>query len=139
MKIYAIRDRLINYFMAPFAGPDTHTDILAAVAVQVNSGNTDAIAEAPHHFEIWTLGEVQEDGTLVPKREFIADCSSLIRTGIRRGVATPSGNRPPDSPEKERRGPEGGDRPHPGTYPAHLAQSAPEPSTTVREAHSGSE
>lgn len=138
MKIYAIRDRLINYFMAPFAGPDQHADIFAAVATQVNGDTNDAICQAPHHFEIWTLGEVQEDGTLVPKREFLADCSSLVRTGIRKGVASPNGNRPPNHAQNESRGPLGGDPQPAGTSPTDMANTAPEPPTAVREAHPGS-
>jgi len=83
MKIYAIRDRLIDYFMQPFLGPDDK-NVLASVARLVNQGEiTSDIAQAPHHFEVWALGEVQEDGTLISHRELLSDCSSLIRTDLR--------------------------------------------------------
>ncbi len=131
MKIYAIRDRLIGYYMAPFAGPDTHADVLAAVAQQVNGVTEDAICQAPHHFEIWTLGEVHEDGHINPKKEFIADCSSLIRTGLRRGIARADGptsrESPTLGPQNESTSPPSRDRGHPATIPAappNDAQSA---------------
>lgn len=83
MKIYAIRDRLIDYYMQPFVGPDDKP-VLASVAKLVNTGDPQSdIAQAPHHFEVWKLGEVTEDGHLVPDRELVADCSSLVRPGIR--------------------------------------------------------
>lgn len=83
MKIYAIRDRLIDYFMQPFVGPDNKS-VLASVAKLVNQEGTSDIAQAPHHFEVWELGEVNaEDGHITPKLDFIADCSSLVRRGIR--------------------------------------------------------
>lgn len=85
MKIYAIKDRLIDYFMQPFVGPDDKT-VLASVARLVNQGEvTSDIAQAPHQFEVWALGIVDEDGTLTAEREYLADCSSLIRGGIRQG------------------------------------------------------
>ena len=85
MKIYAIKDRLIDYFMQPFVGPDDKS-VLASVARLVNQGEvTSDIAQAPHQFEVWTLGIVQEDGTLTPERQYLADCASLIRGNIRKG------------------------------------------------------
>lgn len=85
MKIYAVRDRLIDYFLQPFVGPDDK-NVLAAIANDVNKLEaTSAIAQAPHHFEIWELGEVDQEGHITPKLNFLADCSSLIRRGIRTG------------------------------------------------------
>lgn len=79
MRIYAIRDRLIDYFMQPFVGPDDK-NVLASVARLVNQGEiTSDITQAPHHFEVWQLGEVQEDGTVVAHKELLADCASLVR------------------------------------------------------------
>lgn len=84
MKIYAIKDRLIDYFMQPFVGPDDKS-VLASVARLVNQGEvTSDITQAPHQFEVWTLGIVQEDGTLTPERQYLADCASLIRSNIRK-------------------------------------------------------
>lgn len=79
MKIYAIRDRLIDYFMQPFVGPDDKS-VMASVARLVNTGEvTSDIAQAPHQFEVWTLGQVTEEGHLVPERQYLGDCSSLVR------------------------------------------------------------
>lgn len=79
MKIYAIRDRLIDYFLMPFAAPGDK-EVMSALSKRVNYGQTeDDVCQAPHHFELWKLGEVLEDGTLTPKKELICDCSSLVR------------------------------------------------------------
>lgn len=81
--IYAVRDRLIDYFMTPFCAPsDKH--VLASLANVINNTEaTDAIAQAPHHFEIWKLGTVHEDGHIEPQQGLITDCASLVRPGIR--------------------------------------------------------
>jgi len=85
IKIYAIRDRLIDYFMQPFVGPEDKA-VLASVARLINQGEvTSDIAQAPHQFEVWTLGYVTDDGTIVAEKQYLADCSSLIRIGIRAG------------------------------------------------------
>lgn len=107
MKIYALRDRLIDYYLTPFAAPGDK-DVLSGIANIVNNGaDTDAVKQAPHHFEIWRIGEVQENGTIEPTKEFIADCSSLVRRDVRQSgkppgatseVATPTSYRTPGGP-----------------------------------------
>lgn len=85
MRIYAIRDRMINYYLTPFAA---HTDreVQASIATAINNPESlDAIAQAPHHFEIWILGEIDEDGNLKEHKELLATCDSLIRPGLREG------------------------------------------------------
>lgn len=83
MKIYALKDRLIDYFMQPFIGPDDK-NVLASVARLVNQGDvTSDITQAPHQFEVWSLGYIAEDGHIVPEKTYLADCSSLIRAGLR--------------------------------------------------------
>jgi len=106
MQIYAIRDRLIDYFMQPFVGPDDK-QVMASVARLVNNGEvTSDIAQAPHQFEIWKLGNITEDGHLVPERQYLGDCASLIRVDIRRPAQ--SGIPAPEHPEISRhRAPEG--------------------------------
>lgn len=82
MNIYAIRDRLIDYYMRAFSAPDDK-DVLASIAATINEGDPNsALAKSPHHFEIWRLGKVTEDGDLRPGKELIADCSSLVRSGV---------------------------------------------------------
>jgi len=93
MNLYAIRDRLIDYFMVPFPAPD-HSQVKAAIAAQINNGDSNAISQAPHQFEIWQLAELDtEEGHVYAKREYLCDCSSLIRAGIRtnteHGLAAP--------------------------------------------------
>jgi len=77
--IYAIRDRLLDHLMQPFVAPNDKV-VLASISEAINNPeNKHAISQAPHHYEIYKLGEVQEDGTIVPKMEFISEASSLIR------------------------------------------------------------
>ncbi|QXP08239.1 MAG: nonstructural protein [Arizlama microvirus] len=106
MNIYAIRDRLLDYYMQPFAGPEDKA-VLAAVARTINTQeNMSDIAQAPHHFEVWRIGKVTTDGHIQQDRELIADCASLVRPGIRRtgGAEGPGAEIPPEG----RRGAPGG-------------------------------
>jgi len=83
VKIYAIRDRLLDYYMQPFAGPDDKA-VLASIAKIVNTqGEQSDIAQAPHHFEVWELGEIDQEGHINPTRKLIADCAALIRPSFR--------------------------------------------------------
>lgn len=85
MNIYAIRDRLIDYYQAPFTGPGDN-EVKAALARMINTGETTSdIAQAPHQFELWHLGKVTEEGSLVPERYLVCDASSLVRRGVRTG------------------------------------------------------
>lgn len=122
MKIYAIRDRLIDYFMQPFVGPDDK-NVCAAVARTINQGEvTSDIAQAPHHFEVWSLAQVTEDGHIVEDRYLVQDCAALVRGGIR-----PSGERrAPETPGAEisrHRGPEDLNG-NPGAKPGPLQDQA---------------
>lgn len=84
-KLYAIRDRLLDYYMPPFVGP-TDVQVLAAIAESVNNEeNRHALAKTPQHFEVWRLAEINEhDGTVETSKELITDCSSLVRPSVRR-------------------------------------------------------
>jgi len=83
MKIFAVRDRLIDYYMQPFVGPN-EKEVMAALARTVNNiEDTNGISQAPHHFELWELGQVDEEGNLTPTRRLVCDCASLIRVGVR--------------------------------------------------------
>lgn len=83
MHIYAIRDKMLEYFMTPFAAPGDK-DVLASLATTINAGaDGNAIKAAPHHFEIWRLAQVTEDGHIAEDREFLAECASLIRRNVR--------------------------------------------------------
>jgi len=82
MKIYALRDRLIDYYLQPFIAP-TEKQMLASLAQLVNGEENHAVAKAPHHFEAWELAEIDEEGNVTPTRRLVADASSLLRAGIR--------------------------------------------------------
>lgn len=84
MKLYAIRDKMIDYFQPPFVA-NGDNDVLASVAIVVNTQDkTNAINQAPHHYEIYQLAEINsETGDVTACKIFIADASSLVRGGIR--------------------------------------------------------
>lgn len=86
MKIYAVRDRLIDYFLKPFIA-DSDKQVLASAAAAINlEDNRDPIAQTPSHFEIWRLGEIDENtGNVKATPELLADASSLLRPGLREG------------------------------------------------------
>jgi len=87
MKLYAVRDRLIDYFMTPFVAP-SDKQVLASLAELINGENAHAITQAPHHFEIWRIANLSEDGRIEEAREFLADAASLIRPGVRANAQT---------------------------------------------------
>lgn len=99
MKLYAIRDKMIDYFQPPFVA-NGDNDVLASVAIVVNTQEkTNAINQAPHHYEIYQLAEINsETGEVTACKIFIADASSLVRGGIRN---TAHGNAEGDQPTPE--------------------------------------
>lgn len=84
LNLYAIRDRLIGYFMQPFPGPSDH-QVKAAVANNVNNQEgTHAINQAPHQFELWRLAGIDEEtGKVTGEPEYLCDLASLVRGGVR--------------------------------------------------------
>lgn len=77
MKIYAVYDRKIEYFMQPFAAPDAKA-VLSGIAREVNTKDS-TIAQAPYDFEIWELGVMDENGYINPNKTLIANCAMLVR------------------------------------------------------------
>ena len=133
MKLYAIRDRLLAYFQRPLVG-DSDYQVKASLAAVINDEvNTNAISKAPHHFELWTLAEIDEEtGNVRPNPEFLCDCSSLIRDGVR--PSTTGGDPPVDQAARSRQGAPGritgatranGAAPQAGPPGAHTAPGTP--------------
>jgi len=131
LKLYALRDRLVDYFLTPFAA---HSDkeVMASLAAAINTvGNNDAIAQSPQHFELWELATVEQDGTITPTRIFLADAHTLVRA-----------RREPEGPEAggreiapgRRRGPPSGVPGGPATYPATPEDQSPGTATEARDA-----
>lgn len=88
MRIFAIRDQLIDYFLQPFVA-DNEKAVMATLSQHIhNKDSRDALAQAPHHFELWQLAIVQEDGHITAEKTLICGCSSLIRRDIRGGEET---------------------------------------------------
>lgn len=119
--IYAIRDRMLDYFQTPFVA-SSDKQVLASLTTVINSNEaTNAIAQAPHHFELYRLGAVTEEGSIRQDREFIADCSSLVRSSVRNGTAPggpevprPALGRPDQIGGPAAEGPSNGSRPQQG-------------------------
>lgn len=82
MIIAAIRDRLMDYFMQPFAAPGI-PQLLSAISRQVTNETESDIAQAPHQFEVWKLGQVDDQGHITVERVYLCDCSSLVRSRVR--------------------------------------------------------
>lgn len=78
MKIYALRDRLLNYYLPPFVAPDDN-QVKASLANLVNSRDNTGVSQAPQHFELWRLGEVTPEGHVLGGKELLCDCHALIR------------------------------------------------------------
>lgn len=108
MKLYALRDRLIDYFLQPFAAPGDK-EVMSSLAALINrEGNNDPIAQAPHHFELWRLADINEEtGKVTGEPEFIGDCSALIRASVRERAPTGQGPIPGAERQSQRttRGP----------------------------------
>lgn len=110
MKLYALRDRLIGYYLQPFTGPDEH-GVKASLAETINGDVQHALTKSPHHFELHELAEIdQETGKVTPTGpKLIADCSSLIREDIRETGAPGAGPHARAAPGRSRTS-YGGDR-----------------------------
>lgn len=79
---------MIGYYLMPFVAPDDN-QVLASISLDVSrQDNQYAIAYAPHQFQVWQLGEINDEGTITPRKELICDCSSLVRA--RRETPKPS-------------------------------------------------
>jgi len=98
VNIYAIRDRLLNYFIQPFVAPEDKP-VLASVARLINTGDlTSDIAQAPHQFEVWKLGKIEENGKLVDEPTLLATCETLIRPRPGRPAAGPGEGQVAEAP-----------------------------------------
>lgn len=88
-----------------------HSDeqAMAAIAETINEPEgTHAIQLSPQYFSIWQLGEVDDDGKLIPERKCIAQCRELIRERIRKG--TDGGTTENPRSDTDRQGHAGSDR-----------------------------
>jgi len=111
MKIYTIRDRLIDYYLRPFAA-EGDKEVMASLAEAINNEeNQTPLAKAPHHFELWSVGTFHEDGTIEPEHILVADCGSLIRERVRRGEERgPGGSQIEEAARRIQRAPHGATR-----------------------------
>lgn len=75
---------MIDYFVLPAFFADNTSQAMAMIAAAVNGDSKDALAQTPHHFELWQLGEIQEQtGNLTEHKEFVAECAGFIRNRVR--------------------------------------------------------
>lgn len=140
MRIYCVRDRLVNYYMRPFFLEDDKA-AMAAIAQIVNGGDpNNAVAQAPHQFEIWRLGEINETGDVKPEKEYLGDASGLIREGIRDLTHRIPGSLPRAITPDRSTGAPGGDREGTRTLPSappHKARTAPRKANKARKRPGG--
>lgn len=84
MKLYAVRDRLLEIFQQPFVA---HSDsqVMSSLAKVVNSqeeGNV--ITATPGDFELWSLAEIEEEtGRVKADPKFLANCARFVRGSVR--------------------------------------------------------
>lgn len=88
MKLYAVRDRLLEIFQQPFVA---HSDsqVMSSLAKVVNSqeeGNV--ITATPGDFELWSLADIEEEtGRVKADPKFLANCARFVRGSVR-GAST---------------------------------------------------
>lgn len=83
MKIFAIRDRIMNYFDAPFVAHTTN-QVKGAISNELAKGEKIDWAQAPHHFELYELGEIDDQGNIKVEKQLITSLDSLIRPSVRK-------------------------------------------------------
>lgn len=96
MKIFAIRDRMLDYYQRPIFA-ERKADVVSAIAMAINQGEKNDFCQTPEHFEVWELGELDiETGKIESKQTIITNCASLIRSSIRGGQqpGTPEAPKP---------------------------------------------
>lgn len=101
---------MLDYFQVPVV-VHRGEDFFAAVARGIN-GTEDTrneLAQAPDHYEIWLIGEVDDQGHINAKRELVFNCASFIRHGVwnRRQPGNPDNGRQPPTIQS---GPDGAGR-----------------------------
>lgn len=137
MYIYAIRDRLLDYFQTPFVAPGDN-EVKASVSQAIMGENQSAIAQTPHHFEVWKIAEVDDEGYINPIRELVCDVSALIRT--ERQPPGPTGHpltRPPGQSTDRPVGGNGDPTPY-HTSVSGAAITAADAAQAIRGGHPGS-
>lgn len=95
---------MIDYYVLPAFFADNTQQAMAMISAAVNGDSKDALAQTPHHFELWQLGEINnQTGNLTANKEFVAECASFIRRSIRGGAgAGDRGNEPPTAGSGQR-------------------------------------
>lgn len=70
---------MIGYYLNPFVAPDDN-QVLASISADISrQDNVNAIAYAPHQFQVWQLGEINDEGIIKPHKELICDVHTLVR------------------------------------------------------------
>lgn len=73
---------MLDYYQRPMVF-ERASDLMAALAKAINSTEGEnEIQQAPEHFELWQLGEVDEQGNLKADHQLVTNCASLIRNGV---------------------------------------------------------
>lgn len=87
---------MVDWFIQPPFFANSDQQAAASLAETVNGESKHAIVQAPHHFELHRLGEIDETtGRITESKEFLGDCSSYIRRDIR--PSSPEAGRDPQA------------------------------------------
>lgn len=96
---------MLNYFRQPFLAPNDN-EVQAAISVQMIKGEQLDWQNAPNHFELYSLGGVdQEEGTIEVDKQLICTLDSLIRPDLRTNPGRGSGEGSPAAPQDPRLSP----------------------------------
>lgn len=72
---------MIGYFMQPFIALSDE-QVQASISADISRPeNKTAIASAPDQFQVWRLGEIDDEGDVTTGKVLICNCVSLIRVG----------------------------------------------------------
>lgn len=128
---------MLAYFRTPFLAPNDH-EVQAAISIQLIRGDQLDWKAAPHQFELWTLGGVdQEEGIIETEQTLICTLDSLIRTSVREdGAEQPGTGAPADTPRVGQSSPE---RPESTTSArlSDISHKAPTETLKRKKAHRG--
>lgn len=83
MKMYAVRDRLLDYYMTPFFA-EGDKPVMHTLSKIINGESEHAFSQAPQHFELWALAEIDDTtGEITDAKKLLCECNSLVRHSIR--------------------------------------------------------
>lgn len=79
MKLYAIQDLVLEYFLAPFAAADDN-QAMGGLATLVNTENSDdPVSKSPQDFVLWQVATCDDQGNINADKRKLRNAATLIR------------------------------------------------------------